>query len=49
MAGITTYGQLVDTAEKRLFSLREKLGDRYDDIPGIDLFQKTIQSSLWDQ
>jgi hypothetical protein len=37
---ITTYGQLVDTAEKRLFGLREKLSARYDDIPGMELFRK---------
>jgi hypothetical protein len=37
---ITTYGQLVDTAEKRLFGLREKLSERYDDIPGVDLIRK---------
>ncbi|WP_437917696.1 ATP-binding protein [Sphingobacterium sp. LRF_L2] len=35
---IATFGQLVDTAEKRLFGLRQKLSDRYDDIPGMDLF-----------
>lgn len=45
---ISTFGQLVDTAEKRLFGLRQKLGDRYDDIPGMDLFiqqpkQLTVQ------
>jgi hypothetical protein len=37
---ITTFGQLVDTAEKRLFGLRQKLGERYDDIPGMDLFRQ---------
>lgn len=37
---ITTFGQLVDTAEKRLFGLREKLNSRYDDIPGMDLFRR---------
>lgn len=37
---ITTYGQLVDTAEKRLFGLRQKLSERYDDIPGMDLFRQ---------
>lgn len=37
---ITTFGQLVDTAEKRLFGLRQKLSDRYDDIPGMDLFRQ---------
>lgn len=37
---IATYGQLVDTAEKRLFGLRQKLSERYDEIPGMDLFRK---------
>lgn len=35
---ICTFSQLVDTAEKRLFGLRKKLSDRYDDIPGMQLF-----------
>jgi Histidine kinase-, DNA gyrase B-, and HSP90-like ATPase len=38
---ITSFSQLVDTAEKRLFRLRDSLKDRYDDIPGMDLFQRT--------
>ena len=37
---ITTFGQLVDSAEKRLFGLRRKLNERYDDIPGMELFKK---------
>jgi DNA mismatch repair enzyme (predicted ATPase) len=41
---ITTFGQLVDTAEKRLFGLRQKLSERYDDVSGMDLFmQQAIQ------
>ena len=39
---ITTFGQLVDTADKRLFGLRQKLGERYDDIPGMDLFRQQV-------
>jgi len=35
-----TFSQLVDTAEKRLFGLREKLRERYDDIPGMTLFNR---------
>mgnify|MGYP000889111743 CR=1 FL=1 len=38
---ITTFAQLVDTAEKRLFKLRDALRDRYDDVPGIELFNRT--------
>lgn len=40
---ITTFGQLVDTAEKRLFGLRKKLSDRYDDVPGMELYRKQEQ------
>jgi len=38
----TTYGQLVRTAEKRLFNLRGKLRERYDDTPGEELLQKIL-------
>ena len=34
------FDQLIDTAEKRLFGLRNKLIERYDDIPGMDLFRQ---------
>ena len=37
----TTYSQLVDTAEKRMFGLRQVLADRYDDIPGMELYNQT--------
>ena len=36
---VSTYAQLVDTAEKRLFGLRQKLNDRYDDVPGMQLYK----------
>lgn len=36
----TTYSQLVDTAERRMFGLRQVLADRYDDVPGMDLYQQ---------
>ncbi len=32
---ITSFAQLVDTAEQRLFRLRASLNGRYDDIPGM--------------
>ena len=38
---ITSFAQLVDTAEQRLFRLRDALKDRYDDISGMDLFKRT--------
>ena len=43
---IATFSQLVDTAEQRLFRLRKTLSERYDDIPGMDLFQRAIQMDL---
>lgn len=35
---VTTYDQLVDTAERRMFGLRQMLASRYNDIPGMDLY-----------
>lgn len=45
---ITTFCQLVDTAEKRLFGLRNKLSDRYDDVPGMDLYRQYEQQSKFE-
>jgi hypothetical protein len=42
---VSTFSQLVDTAEKRLFRLRQKLASMYDDVPGMDLY-KQAQLSL---
>lgn len=36
----TTYSQLVDTAEKRMFGLRQVLANRYDDVPGMELYSQ---------
>lgn len=36
----TTYSQLVDTAEKRMFGLRQILANRYDDVPGMELYKQ---------
>lgn len=44
---ISTFAQLVDTAEKRLFLLREVLRERYDDVPGMDLFERSTQEQLF--
>lgn len=41
----TTYSQLVDTAEKRMFGLRQILANRYDDVPGMELY-KQVRLSL---
>lgn len=37
---VVTYSQLVDTAERRMFGLRKVLADRYDDVPGMDLYNQ---------
>jgi hypothetical protein len=39
----TTYGQLVRTAQSRLFRLREKLTSRYDDVKGSDLLERVLR------
>lgn len=36
----TNYDQLIDTAERRMFNLRQKLATRYDDIPGMELLKQ---------
>ena len=38
---VTTFDQLVDTAEKRMFGLRKKLSTMYDDVPGMELYKQT--------
>jgi hypothetical protein len=45
----TTYGQLVRTGEKRLFSLRSQLTSRYEEICGDELFQRATFSDFADQ
>jgi hypothetical protein len=42
----TTYGQLVRSANQRLFKLKEKIPMRYDEISGVDLMQKIIQAPI---
>lgn len=37
---VVTYAQLVDTAERRMFGLRQVLADRYDDVPGMELYNQ---------
>lgn len=41
---ICLFSQIVDTAEARLFNLRKRLNERYEDIPGMELYQR--QSKL---
>lgn len=40
----TTYGQLTRSAHQRFFKLREKIPTRYDDISGVDLMTKVMQT-----
>ena len=37
-----TYGQLVRSAQKRLFRLRERLASRYEEVTGTDLRAKVL-------
>jgi len=37
-----TYGQLVRTAQQRLFRLRDRLKDRYDSLSGTDALAKVL-------
>ena len=37
---VTTFSQLVDTAEKRMFGLRSKLSEMYDEVPGMELYNQ---------
>lgn len=43
----TYYAQLVDSARKRLFSLGDRLRERYDDVSGMDLFLRAKQKNLF--
>ena len=37
-----TYGQLIRTAEKRLFRLKERLKNRYEEVSGTDLLRRIL-------
>lgn len=43
---VTTYSQLIDTATKRLFKLREYLEERYEDISGQELAVRIGQQRI---
>jgi hypothetical protein len=40
----TTYGQLTRSAHKRLFKLKEKIPARYDEVSGVDLMTRVMQT-----
>ncbi len=37
---ICLFSQIVDSSEKRLFNLRERLSERYADVTGVELFNQ---------
>lgn len=39
---VTTFDQLVDTAERRMFGLRQKIASRYDEVPGMELYAQAM-------
>lgn len=41
-----TYGQLTRTAHQRFFRLKEKIPTRYDDISGVDLVARVMQTPV---
>jgi hypothetical protein len=43
---VTTFSQLVDTAERRLFRLRTSLNTRYEGIPGMELANRVLNQKL---
>jgi Histidine kinase-, DNA gyrase B-, and HSP90-like ATPase len=43
---VTTFGQLVRTAEKRLFGLRERLENRYEELTGETLYNRLTHQSV---
>lgn len=40
----TTYGQLTRSAHQRFFKLKERIPTRYDDISGVDLMTRVMQT-----
>lgn len=43
---VTTFSQLIDTANRRLFNLRDRISERYNDIPGLDLTPRSEQLQI---
>ncbi len=43
---VTTYNQLVRTAHKRLFKLRDQLAGRYEELSTPDLLAKVLREPL---
>lgn len=45
---IVTFSQLVDTAKRRLFRLRDKLGSRYDQMSGVEAANAGASQPIFD-
>jgi hypothetical protein len=43
---ICLFSQIVDSAEGRIFNLRKKLNERYDDVSGMELFQRQTKLAI---
>ncbi len=43
---ICLFSQIVDSSERRLFNLRERLNERYADVTGIELFNQQKQLAI---
>tara|TARA_R110002050_G_scaffold84104_5_gene179684 strand:+ start:3042 stop:4973 length:1932 start_codon:yes stop_codon:yes gene_type:complete len=43
---ICLFSQIVDSSERRLFNLRERLNKRYSDVTGIELFNQQKQLAI---
>ena len=41
----TTFGQLTRSANQRLFKLKDKIPTRYDEVAGVDLMTKVMQTA----
>lgn len=43
---VCLFAQIVDSAEARLFNLRKRLNERYEDVSGMDLFEKQAKLAV---
>lgn len=43
---ICLFSQIVDSAESRLFNLRKRLNDRYEDVTGMELYNRQAKLAM---
>lgn len=43
---ICIFSQIVDSVESRLFNLRKRLNERYEDVPGMELYYKQTKLAI---